>query len=77
MNKPSQKELCWALLQENTHRYMSAYEFVGEKMIDGIWHLLSYKSPARLSDLFNEGLVERRQVTGKSGAKYYAYKIIK
>ena len=77
MNKKSQKEICLLILENEEDRFIPAHEFVGEKMIDGDWHFLSYKAPARLSDLMNDGLVERELVTGRSGAKYYAYRLVR
>jgi hypothetical protein len=73
----TQKEMALELLKQNQHRFMPAWEFVGEKHVPGVgWVLLSYKTPARLSDLYNDGLVERKLVRGKSGTSYYAYKLI-
>ena len=38
---------------------------------------MSYKCPANGVDIYfeNPGMIERRQTTGKSGAKYYEYRI--
>jgi hypothetical protein len=73
----TQKQMALELLKENADRYMPAWEFVGEKHIPGYgWVLMSYKTPARLSDLYKDGLVERKLVKGRSGSSYYAYKLI-
>ncbi len=79
MKKKSQKELCHLILQENSKKWLPAHHFVGEHVvsIDGEiqYIFLSYKAPARLSDLWNDGLVDRKEYTGISGATYYQYKI--
>ena len=72
--KPTQKMLAYKLLKQNRDKWLPAWFFVGEKWIDGRWYLLSYKVPTRLSELWQEGLVERRKRTGKSGSRYYEYR---
>jgi len=77
MQKLTQKEMALELLKMNADRFMPAWEFVGEKHIPKAgWVLMSYKTPARLSDLYNDGLVERKLVRGRSGSQYYAYKLV-
>lgn len=77
MQRLTQKQMALELLKLNIDRFMPAWEFVGEKHLPGIgWVLMSYKTPARLSDLHKEGLVERKLVSGRSGSQYYAYKLI-
>jgi len=65
--------------QADPMRYVPAWEFVGEMLISEIerWVLMSYKTPANGLKIYfdNPGLVERIQVRGKSGSKYYAYRI--
>lgn len=60
-------------------RYIPTWEFGGEMFIKetGKWVLMSYKCPARLSDLFleNPNLLERKELEGKSGAKYFGYRL--
>lgn len=76
MIKLTQKEICKRILEsEPTDRYIPAYEFVGEKKIDNEYYFLSYKAPARLSDLKNDGVVEWIWVTGRSGKNYQAFRI--
>jgi len=80
MKKLSQKNLAIALLKQNIGEFMPAWEFVGEKYLhDYGWVLMSYKTPARLSDIHNEGVegytVERQLVKDRSGATYYEYKL--
>lgn len=83
MNKITQKEMVfyklWTEHRKNPERYVPAWEFVGEMLIEEFnhWVLMSYKTPANGVKIFfeNPGLIERYQVMGKSGAKYYAYRI--
>ena len=70
----TQKKLALKLLKQNKDKWLPTWAFVGEKYIDGKWYLLSYKVPARLSDLYKEGLVDRKLIRGKSGSYYYAYR---
>lgn len=67
--------------KENSERWVAAWEFVGEIYVKELneWHLMSYKVPANGANVFfrNPLLVERQRVQGKSGAKYYAYRIRK
>jgi hypothetical protein len=72
--------LAFALLYQNksSGEYIPAWKFVGEIEVQkiGTYGFMSYKCPARLSDLYNEnpGLLERTMLEGKSGAKYYGYR---
>lgn len=34
-----------------------------------------YKAPTRLTEIHQDGLTDRRLVKGKSGARYYEYRI--
>ena len=65
--------------KEKPDRYVAAWEFVGEIFVKELnkWGLMSYKCPARLSEMMkaNPGLIERTTVHGKSGARYFAYRI--
>lgn len=58
--------------------YIPIYEFIGEIYIDEIkeWGYMSYELPARFADIMRENprMLARIQVTGKTGAKYYAYR---
>ena len=76
--KLSMKQQAFAYMLDNLDEYIPTYEFVGEKYVKCIdrWCFMSYKAPARLSDIYNETRVlDRKHVTGKSNAKYYTYKI--
>lgn len=65
--------------RENRDRYVPTWEFVGEMEIKelGKWVLMSYKCPTRLTDIYQENprLLERTQIRGKSGSKYYGYRL--
>ena len=74
MRKLTQKYLALELLKDNPMQWIPAWQFVGENKINGEWYLFTYSVPKRLSDLYNDGLVERQLVKGRSGAKYYSYK---
>lgn len=58
--------------------YLPTWRFLGEMHIEELdeWVLMSYKCPARLSDIHKENpnLLDRKIITGKSGATYYGYK---
>ena len=75
--KTTQKQMVYDLLIDNGDEFKPTFWFVGERFCKSKceWYLLSYKCPARLSDLYNEGLVERKTVKGKTGATYYSYRI--
>lgn len=66
--------------KESPERYLPTWEFVGEVYIEelGSWTMRSYKCPTRLTDIFQENprLLERKMITGKSGAKYYGYRFV-
>jgi hypothetical protein len=83
MNKTTQKKIAFYILykarQETPQEYVPTWKFVGEFLIKewGEWVMASYKCPTRLTDIYQENpmLLERRQVKGKSGARYYEYRI--
>lgn len=65
--------------RENPDQYIPAWKFVGELYVEelGTHFFMSYKCPANGVNLHfeNPGLIERRTTTGKSGAKYYEYRL--
>ena len=81
--KISQKQLAFYKLyksyKSDPNEYVNIWDFVGEIYIEEIneWHLMSYKCPTRLTDLYQENLmiIDRRKTTGKSGAEYYQYRL--
>lgn len=83
MEKVTQKQCAFYVLyrehRNDPDRYVPAWEFGGEMQIPELnkWVLMSYKCPARLTDLFQEnpGLLERELITGKSGSTYYGYRL--
>jgi hypothetical protein len=82
-DKITQKQLAFYKLytsyKEDPEKYHPTWEFGGEIFIKELnkWELMSYKAPTRLTDIFQENpkLLDRRMVKGKSGSKYYEYKI--
>ena len=74
MNKTTQREMVLDYLKENRERFVPVYEPIGERQIGGVWVLFSHRTPARLTELFQDGLVDRKMIKGKTGARYYAYK---
>lgn len=83
MKKITQKKAVFYVLyqafQEDPEQYVPAWRFVGELHIKELhkWFLMSYKCPANGVNLYfeNPNLIEMRQTVGKSGAKYYEYRI--
>lgn len=65
--------------EKDREMYTPVWKLVGEIYIEeiGRWGFVSYEASARMSELFrdNPDLFERRRVTGKSGSKYYEYRI--
>ena len=82
-NKISQEKCCFLIMYQAAQHYIPTYKFVGEIVVLETSKMpqmnvfLSYKAPVRLSDLYYElDQVERRQVIGKSGARYYEYRLM-
>lgn len=81
--KLTQKEMTFYVLykafKKEPERFVPAWEFVGEVFVEELqmWAFMSYKTPANGVAIYfeNPGLIERQTVRGKSGAKYYAYRI--
>ncbi len=65
--------------KENAEQFVPAWKFVGELNIPELneYFFMSYKCPANGVNLFfeNPDLLERRITVGKSGAKYFEYRI--
>ena len=72
--------LLWKSHKETPEEYLPAWRFTGEFFIKeiGKWCFLSYKGPTNGLAIYfeNPGLIERRMTTGKTGAKYYEYRIV-
>jgi len=60
-------------------KYIPIFELIGEVYVKpvGVWGFVSYEVSARMSELYakNPKLFERVRITGKSGAKYFAYRL--
>jgi len=71
--------ILWKAYKENPEQFVPAWRFVGELAIPELdkYFFMSYKCPANGVELYfeNPGLIERRITTGRSGAKYYEYRI--
>lgn len=83
MKKLTQKQsIFYQLIKEkkrNSADYIPLWKLMGEVYcveLD-LWGFVSYEIPARMSEMYqdNEGMLERVIVTGKSGARYYAYRL--
>lgn len=59
--------------------YTPVWQLIGEIYVaeKRQWAFVSYECSARMSEMFttNPNLFQRKQIEGRSGAKYYAYKI--
>lgn len=83
MKKIIQKQLAFYKLyseyKADPKRFVQIWEFVGEIHVKELhrWGLMSYTCVHRVFEVFREnpGLIERRKVTGKSGARYFEYRI--
>jgi hypothetical protein len=79
--KITQKQIAFYLLhrEQKSGEYIPTWRFIGEIDIIELGRcvMASYKCPTRLTDLFQENptMLERKYITGKSGAKYYGYRI--
>lgn len=82
-NRVTQKHLIFYLLYKNykegNEKWIPVWSFMGEHYIKEVskWGFMSHEVSARTSELYSEniGLINRKMVTGKSGARYYAYKL--
>ena len=76
----TQREMVLTLLREKREindKFIPVWWFVGERLSSSLGKhiLLSHRAPARLTELFQEGIAEREMVKGKSGAHYYSYRL--
>jgi hypothetical protein len=71
--------ILWKAHKANPEEYLPAWKFVGEIHIEelGKWAFMSYKGPTNGLVIYfdNPGLVERQMTTGKTGARYYEYRL--
>lgn len=81
--KLTQKELVFYKLYKerlkDAERFVNVWEFIGEIYIEELdtWGFMSYTCVHRAFEVYDEnyGLVERKKVTGKSGSRFYAYRL--
>ena len=71
--------LLWKAYRQDPEQYVPAWKFVGELYIEelGVHFFMSYKCPANGVNIYfdNPGLIARRETRGKSGSKYFEYKL--
>lgn len=64
---------------QDPEAYTAIWQLIGEVYIQelGKWAFVSYEVAARMSEIYhgNPTLFERRMTRGKSGSKYYEYRI--
>ncbi|MHA1400181.1 MAG: hypothetical protein ACTSQE_07515 [Candidatus Heimdallarchaeaceae archaeon] len=77
MSRQSQKELIRNLLIDNGEKFKPVFWFIGERYSESLnkWVFISHRGPARLTELFQDGIAERKMVKGKTGANYYEYRL--
>jgi predicted AlkP superfamily pyrophosphatase or phosphodiesterase len=81
--KVTQRQAIFYQLYDNRSKdpeqYIPIWQLIGEVYVreKGVWAFVSYEVSARMSELYsmNPNLFERKLVTGKTGAKYNAYRI--
>ena len=81
--KITQKEAIFYLLyqffKDKRGEYIPVYKFMGEIYAKevGLWGFVSHECSARCSELKrdNHFLIQSTVITGKSGAKYFGYRI--
>ena len=74
--KMTQTQKVIAVMNENVRKWMPAYRFVGKYSTDQGTVFLSYKAPARLSEIYRDfdTIIERRQEY-INGCRFYSYKL--
>lgn len=64
---------------KDPEQYVPIWHLIGEVYVEekSCWGFVSYEVSARMSELYsqNPNLFERRMMTGKTGARYYGYRI--
>lgn len=82
-HRVTQKEGVFYLLykrfKEKNDAYLPVFELMGETYVAEAnkWAYVSYECSARASEIMTEnpGLLQRQKMRGKSGAKYYGYRL--
>ena len=84
MKKLTQKQIIFCLLYENYKNNgapMAPHNFMGEVYIKALGEhcFVSYEASARLSEINSENpcMLEIAKLTGKSGARYFGYRLQK
>jgi len=71
--------ILWKNYKTTPETYIPIWKFIGELHIEELdkWFFMSYKCPANGANVYlkNSELIERRQTRGRTGAKYYEYRI--
>ena len=76
--KKTQTQKVLEVLQYNIRKWLPAWYFVGYRQGINGRVFLSYKAPARLSEIyrdFDTKIVRKTEIT--EGARYYSYKLTK
>ena len=80
----TQKEAIFFILYKNLksddpEKYIPVWQFMGEVYCEAVgkWGFVSHECSARASELKkdNPELIQRKHIVGRSGAKYYGYRI--
>lgn len=75
MSRLTQRQKVLQLLKERPDTFIPVWWFIGERHSKELgWVFLSHRAPARLTELFQDGKIQRKRVKGKTGAYYYQYK---
>lgn len=82
-HKMTQKKAVFYMLlaawRRDKTEYVPAWKFVGELYIEELdeWFFMSYKCPANGVNIYfeNPGLIQRRETKGRSGSKYFEYRL--
>jgi hypothetical protein len=65
--------------KKDKERYIPIWKLIGEVYVKELdkWAFVSYEISARISEMYYENplLLERKHVIGKSGSRYYAYRL--
>lgn len=69
----------YLLYKKDNKIYTPIWQLIGEVWCPEVhkWGFVSYEVSARMSELFkgNPRMLERKRIVGKTGAKYYAYRL--
>lgn len=69
----------YKLREKDPQAFIPIWQLIGEVYVEelGVWAFVSYEVSARTSELWsnNPGLLDSKEVEGKTGAKYFAYRI--